>query len=169
MAKTVTRKQTKWQQEGTHGDHSTFYVPIKRGNIKRLGSVRQTWATSMNNQLTQEVQRASKGLYVKLPSITKIAWVTRATIYNKVCSLGPDAQVRVRLEPAHRPTKQEDSNTTRTGNDQKQADQKKAGEMPHTLYKSRKIQQNNPKINKCRETTPQQLSPDKKGQWFDEI
>ena len=77
------------------------YIHVKQGhetqgNIKRL----------RNDQLTQEVQRASRGLYVKLPSITKIAWVTRATIYNKICSLGLDAQVRVRLEPALWPTKQ---------------------------------------------------------------
>ena len=39
--------------------------------------------------------------------------------------------------------------------------------MPHTLHKSKKIQQNNPKGNKCTETTPQQLLPDKKGQQFD--
>ena len=108
----------------------TFYVQVKQGhetqgNIKRL----------RNDQLTQEVQRALRGLYVKLPSITKIARVMRATIYNKLCSLGLDAQVRVRLEPTHRSTKQEDSNTTRTGNYQKQAHQKKAGEMPHTLQK----------------------------------
>ena len=97
---------------------------------------------------------------MRLPSITKIARVTRATIYNKLCSLHPDAQVRVRLEPTHWSTKQEDSNTTRTGNYRKQAHQKKAGEMLHTLQKCKEIQQNNPKRNKCTETRLQKLLPD---------
>ena len=120
MARTVRTKQASLQQEGTLGDHSALYVPIRWGNVKRLGSVRQTWATSMNNQLTREVQRASKGLYVKLPNITKIAWVTWATIHNKACSLGPDAQVRVRLGPVRQLAKQEGTNVTRTGNSWKQ-------------------------------------------------
>ena len=40
--------------------------------------------------------------------------------------------------------------------------------MPHTLHKNRRVQQNNPEGNKCREMTLQQLSPDKKGQRFNE-
>ena len=74
-ARTVKMKQASLQQEGTLGDHSALYVPIRRGNIKRLGSISQTWATSSVNQLTQEVQKTSKGLYVKLPNIAKIVQV----------------------------------------------------------------------------------------------
>ena len=91
----VKTKQASQQQEGTLGDLSTLYVPIRWGNIKRLGSIRQTWATSTVNQLTREVQKTSKELYVKLPNIAKKARVKPTLIPNKACSLGPDPQVRM--------------------------------------------------------------------------
>ena len=94
-------------------------------------------------------------------STTKIARVTRATIYNKLLSLNLEALVRVRLEPIHQPTKQEDSNTTRTGKYQSPAYQKKAGEMPHTLHE--RSQQNNPEGNKCTGKSPQKLPPEDDG------
>ena len=92
------------------------------------------------------------------PSITKITWVTRATIYSKLLSLNLEAQVRVRLELIHQSTKQEDSNTTQTVKYRKPAYQKKAGETPHTLHE--RSQQNNPERNKCTEMMLQKLLPE---------
>ena len=93
----VKTKQANQQQKGTLGDHPALYVPVRLENIKRLGSIRQTRATRTANQQTQEVQKVSKGLYVKLPNIARIAWVKPTVIHHKACSLGPDAQVRIKL------------------------------------------------------------------------
>ena len=57
---------------------------------------------------------------MKLPNIAKIARVKQAIICNKPCSLGPDAQVRVRLGPARQSAKREDINIEQTGNGWKQ-------------------------------------------------
>ena len=57
---------------------------------------------------------------MKLPNIAKIAWVKQAIIRNKACSLGPDAQGRVRLGLARQPAKREDTNVEQTGNSWKQ-------------------------------------------------
>ena len=45
---------------------------------------------------------------MKLPNIARIAWVKLTVIRNKACSIGPDAQVRIKLGLALQPVKQED-------------------------------------------------------------
>ena len=52
---------------------------------------------------------------MKLPNIAKIARVKLTVIRNKACSIGPDAQVRIRLGLALQPAKVE-----QTSNSQKQ-------------------------------------------------
>ena len=150
MTKSVTAK---WLQEGNYGGPSAVYICVKQGhetqgNIKRL----------RNDQLKQEIQRAVRGLFVEFLNTTKNARVTRATIYNKLLCCNPEALVRIRWEPIHWPTKQEDSNTTQTGKYQNLAYQKKAGETPHTLHK--RSQENNPEGNKCTGTMPLKLLPE---------
>ena len=61
---------------------------------------------------------------MKLPNIAKIAQVKLTVIRNKACSIGPDAQVRIRLGLALQPAKREDNkgetNVEQTSNSQKQ-------------------------------------------------
>ena len=45
---------------------------------------------------------------MKLSNIARIALVKLIVIHNKACSLGPDAQVRIKLGLALQPAKQED-------------------------------------------------------------
>ena len=52
---------------------------------------------------------------MKLPNIAKIARVKLTVIRNKACSIGPDAQVRIRLGLALQP-----ANVEQTSNSQKQ-------------------------------------------------
>ena len=103
VTKPVTAKRL---QGGSYGGPVVVYICVKQGhktqgNIKRIG----------NDQLTQEIQRTARELHVEFLNTTKIARVTRATIYNKLLCYYPETLVKLKWEPNHQPTKQEDPNT----------------------------------------------------------
>ena len=117
---------------------------------------------------------------MKLPNIDKIARVKPTVIRNKACSLGPDAQVKTMLGLALQPVKREDdkgeTNIKQVSKETPQQEgemllhtyQKRAGETPHTLHLTRRVQQDNLEGSRHRETTPQQVLSDEKGQQFNE-
>ena len=86
------------QQEGTLEDQATMYVPTRLGSIKQLGSIRQTRATRAANQWTLEVQRVSKGIYLKFPNISKIFFVRPLVVCHLACSMNLGAQPKLKSD-----------------------------------------------------------------------
>ena len=73
------------QQEGTLEDQATMYVST------RSGSIRRTRALQTANQQTREVQGASKGRYLKLPNIARVALVRPRIVRHRSYNLDSDA------------------------------------------------------------------------------
>ena len=79
------------QQEGNLKYQATMYMPT------RLESIRQTRATRAANQQTLEVRRASTGIYLKFPNISKTSVKRPSVVHHLACSLNLGAQVKVKI------------------------------------------------------------------------
>ena len=72
-------------------------MPVILGSIKQLGSIRWTRATRATNQQALEVWRASTGIYLKFPNISRTSFMRPSVVCHLACSPNLGAQVKVEI------------------------------------------------------------------------